>query len=101
MEQNAENVRKHVRVYFIIFGSLLFLTIVTVAISSLHLSVGPAIAVALAVASIKAFLVAGYFMHLLSERKVIYATLALTALFFVVLMILPVSHFLDPIRILH
>ena len=40
-----------------------------------------AIAVALFVASIKAFLVCGYFMHLLSEKKVVYLTLATTVAF--------------------
>ena len=34
-------------------------------------------------------LVAGYFMHLVSEKKLIYAVLALTAFFFVALMALP------------
>ena len=38
-----------------------------------------AIAVALFVATIKGSLVACYFMHLISEKKLIYAVLALTA----------------------
>jgi caa(3)-type oxidase subunit IV len=38
------------------------------------------------VASIKAFLVAGYFMHLLSERKMIYGILAATVFFLIGLM---------------
>ena len=43
----------------------------------------------MAVATVKASLVAAYFMHLLSERKVIYAILTLTMLFFVVLFAVP------------
>jgi len=90
---HAEAVKKHVRVYITVFVALLALTLITVAISTLHLSTGPAIVVALIIATIKASLVAGYFMHLLTERKVIYAALILTAVFFLALMFLPLSHY--------
>jgi len=43
----------------------------------------------LIIASIKAAMVAAVFMHLISERKVIYAVLILTALFFIILLALP------------
>jgi cytochrome c oxidase subunit IV len=66
------------------------LTIVTVAISYLHLSLPVAVAVALLVATIKGSLVACYFMHLISEKKLIYAVLVLTVVFFAVLLALPV-----------
>ena len=66
------------------------LTIVTVAISYLHLPVPMAVTVALLVATIKGSLVACYFMHLISEKKLIYAVLALTVVFFVALLALPV-----------
>jgi cytochrome c oxidase subunit 4 len=66
------------------------LTVVTVAVSRLHLSVPLAVTVALFVAIVKGSLVAGYFMHLVSEKKLIYAVLAVTAAFFVVLLALPV-----------
>jgi len=46
--------------------------------------------VAMLVAGIKGTLVACYFMHLISERKLIYAVLALTVVFFVALLTLPV-----------
>jgi cytochrome c oxidase subunit 4 len=72
-----------------VFVALMALTVVTVAISYLHLGVGAAITVALIVASVKASLVASYFMHLISEKKVIYATLLLTVAFFALLMLLP------------
>ena len=98
MDAHAEDVKKHVRVYIVVFVALMFLTLVTVAVSYLHLSVGVAITVALIIAAVKASLVASYFMHLISERKLIYATLILTALFFIVLMFIPVSHYLDPIQ---
>ena len=66
---------------------------VTVAVSRVHLSVPIAVTVALIVATIKGSLVACYFMHLISEKKVIYAVLVLTAVFFVALLALPaVTH---------
>jgi len=96
---HTDDIKKQVRVYIMVFVALMVLTIVTVTISSLHLSVGAAITVALVVAAIKASLVASYFMHLISEKKVIYATLILTGIFFIALMFLPISHYLDPISV--
>jgi len=87
---HAVDIDKHVRVYIIVFVALMVLTIVTVAISRLHLSVPLAVTVALLVAIVKGSLVACYFMHLISEKKLIYAVLALTAAFFVALLALPV-----------
>jgi caa(3)-type oxidase subunit IV len=49
-----------------------------------------AVAVALLVATIKGALVACYFMHLISEKKLIYAVMALTVVFFIALLALPV-----------
>ena len=51
------------------------------------------VGVALAIACGKAFLVAGYFMHLISERKMIYGIMAFTAFFFVGLMFLTIWSF--------
>ena len=95
MEHTAEEVRKHVRSYFIIGGILYILTIITVAISYLHLPVVPSIVLAMIVATIKGSLVALFFMHLISEKQLIYWALILTAIFFVVLMGLPVGQYLD------
>jgi cytochrome c oxidase subunit 4 len=90
MSDHATDIDRHVRVYITVFVALMVLTIVTVAISRLHLSLPVAVAVALFVATIKGGLVAGYFMHLISEKKLIYAVLVLTVAFFVVLLALPV-----------
>ena len=92
---HAVDTDKHVRIYITVFVALMVLTVVTVAISRLHLSVPIAVTVALLVAIIKGSLVACYFMHLISEKKLIYAVLALTVAFFVVLMALPVVTFFD------
>jgi len=87
---HAADIDRHVRTYITVFVTLMVLTIVTVAISYLHLAVPVAVTVALLVATVKGSLVACYFMHLVSEKKLIYAVLALTVVFFVVLMALPV-----------
>jgi cytochrome c oxidase subunit 4 len=87
---SAEEVRKHVRVYLTVFAALAVLTVVTVVVSYFHLPVHLAIIVALIIASVKGSLVAGYFMHLISEEKIIYWVLGLTGAFFIALMLLPV-----------
>lgn len=88
----AEDIKKHVRVYINVFVALMALTVITVGISYLHLSVVPAIILALVVATIKGSLVASYFMHLISEKRMIFAALILTGIFFIVLMALPVLY---------
>ena len=87
---HAVDIDKHVRVYITVFVALMVLTIVTVAIARLHLPVPVAVSVALLVATIKGSLVACYFMHLISEKKLIYAVLVLTVVFFAALLALPV-----------
>lgn len=81
---------RHVKIYISVFVALMVLTIITVAISYLHLSMPVAVTLALLVAIVKGSLVACYFMHLISERKLIYAVLVLTIVFFAALMTLPV-----------
>ena len=89
-DDHAVDIDKHVRVYITVFVALMVLTIVTVAVSRFHFPVPIAVSVALIVATIKGALVACYFMHLISEKKLIYAVLALTVVFFIALMALPV-----------
>ena len=87
---HAADIDRHVRVYITVFVALMALTLITVAISYLHLPTPMAIAVALLVATVKGSLVACYFMHLISEKRLIYAVLLLTAIFFLALLALPV-----------
>ena len=87
---HAADIDRHVKVYITVFVALMILTIVTVAISRFHPPVAIAVTIALLVATIKGSLVACYFMHLISEKKLIIAVLALTAFFFVALLTLPV-----------
>ncbi len=90
-ESEAARVREHIRVYVMVFVALAVLTVVTVAISYLHLPTALAITLAMVVATVKAGLVAGYFMHLLSEVKVILWLLLLCAAFLVFLFVLPLG----------
>ena len=89
-DHSAADIDQHIRVYIIVFVVLMVLTIITVAISRIHLPVPIAVTVALLVATIKGSLVACYFMHLVSEKKLILAVLSLTAVFFAVLLALPI-----------
>lgn len=68
---HVEEIKKHVRIYISVFGALAVLTVVTVGVGYLHLPMLPALIAALVIASIKAGLVAAYFMHLVSEERVI------------------------------
>lgn len=86
---SPEEFKKHLGQYYVVFVALLCLTAITVGVSYLKLNRPLAIAIALVIASIKAGLVAAVFMHLISEKKVIYAVLILTAAFFLLVLLLP------------
>jgi cytochrome c oxidase subunit IV len=60
------------RTYIIVWGSLLCLTVLTWAVSYIHLGIFNAV-VALAIASVKASLVALFFMHLKNEKELVWA----------------------------
>ena len=81
--------REHVRVYVMVFVALACLTVVTVAISYIGMPTALAICMAMVVASVKAGLVAGFFMHLVTEQRVIIWLLVLSAALLVFLVFLP------------
>ena len=95
----VEEVKKHVRVYVMVFGALAVLTVVTVAVSYLDMAIGPALIVALIIALIKGGLVASYFMHLISEKKVIAWVLIVTVVFLVCMFILFISALSDQAQV--
>src|SRR6185436_10334891 len=99
-EHSHADLDRHLRAAYIVFGALLVLTAVTVGVSYLHLPTGQAIALALVIALVKGGLVAAWFMHLVSERQLIYAVLGITVGLFLVLLLLPVITAHDHIRIL-
>ena len=90
IEKNS--IQHQVQVYIRVFLALGILTVLTVGVSYLKLPLASAIAVALFIAAVKSSLVAAFFMHLVSEKKVIYAVLLLALVFFLVLMFLPSWH---------
>ena len=92
--EETEHFAQHVRRYLYVFYALLFGTLITVGASYIpfgnrELNIG----VALLIALCKASLVACYFMHLVSERKVIYGILGFTAFFFLGLMFLTIASY--------
>lgn len=103
-QQHDAHFSEHVRRYLYVFYALIFGTIITVLASFIPFgSRAINVAVALFIACGKASLVAGYFMHLISERKMIYGIMAFTVFFFIGLMFLTVLSFADfpPLTIKH
>ncbi|MEO8215559.1 MAG: cytochrome C oxidase subunit IV family protein [Acidobacteriota bacterium] len=98
LHHTPEEIRREMRVYLIVFGALAALTALTVwACYGLKMPVHTAIAIALVIACTKGFLVAGFFMHLLSEKKLIYSVLGVTLFFFSFLLWGPWQGFVDAI----
>ena len=74
-----------IRTYIVVWGALIVLTAVTVSVSYVSLGLMNVI-VALLIASVKASLVALFFMHLRYESRLVWG-FALTPIFFLVLII--------------
>jgi cytochrome c oxidase subunit 4 len=76
-----------IKLYLAVAASLMILTIVTVAVSFVDL--GPYnVTVALAIASIKALLVAFFFMHLFYDNKIYLVIFAMALLFLTIFLTL-------------
>ena len=93
MSDHSSDISKHIRGYMIVGGTLLIGTILTVLASYVDLGHHWNIVLALIIATVKASLVALFFMHLISERQMIYIVLAFTAFFLVGLMFLTIGSF--------
>ena len=86
-----DNIQSHVKTYRNVFFGLLFLTVVTVAVSYIHFDlIWVGIFVGLLVASIKGYLVAANFMHLNNEKKMIHQILILSIPFLILLFVIPI-----------
>jgi|ERR1700722_16932315 len=91
MSDSHDDIQHHVKRYLLVFYALIVGTVFTVAASWIHIdSVALTVAIALFIACVKGFLVAGYFMHLISEKKMIYGILIATIFFFAGLMYLTI-----------
>ena len=86
-----EEIYQERRRYLFVFGVLLIGTLLTVAASWIQFDiVAWTVTLALIIASVKGFFVAGYFMHLTNEKKTVYLVMAATVFFFVSLMVLTI-----------
>jgi cytochrome c oxidase subunit IV len=95
MSEHTDDVSKHIRGYLIIGATLILGTILTVLASYVNLGHHWNIVLALVIATVKASLVALFFMHLISEKQMIYTVLAFTAFFSAGLMFLTVTAYHD------
>ncbi len=85
------DVSKHVRIYMAVFVALAVGTVLTVLASRHDFGGSINMVIALAIATVKASLVAAIFMHLKWEScSAIWVTLAFCAVFFTALIFLPV-----------
>ena len=96
-DHDAHDIQAHVRKYLMVFGALLIGTVITVAMYFVYFDkLWMTITVALVIASIKATLVACYFMHLIDEKKMIYTLLVASAFFFAAMMALFLFAYYNP-----
>jgi cytochrome c oxidase subunit 4 len=86
----SNDMKHHIKVYRNVFIGLLIFTALTVGASYIEFSfVWAGIAVGLAIAFVKGYLVAANFMHLNNEKNLIYMILGMTVVFFLVLFSMP------------
>lgn len=95
MSEHGVEFSSHVRGYLIVGVALLIGTALTVWASYIDLGHHWNIVLALVIASAKASLVALFFMHLISEKQLIYTVLAFTVLFVSGLMFLTLTSYHD------
>lgn len=96
---NAKHAGHSIKPYLYVFGALMVLTVLTVAVSHMPIPHKYTLAVGLTIATVKASLVALFFMHLKGERKLIWSLLGLCAIFVVVLFTLPWVDFQDNVAL--
>jgi cytochrome c oxidase subunit 4 len=95
-DSSHHDVKKDMVKYILVFAALLVGTLITVWASYIHFGSAKAnIVVALIIATVKAGLVAGFFMHLFSERWTIHRFLILTIIFAIGLFLLTALAFED------
>lgn len=92
---HEHDIKKEVRAYIAVFVALAILTVITVAVSYIPFIMAVAVTIGLLIATIKASLVALFFMHLRMERRLIYWSLVLTLVFLLALFVLPLWAYWD------
>ena len=92
MSDPHNNLASNKNLHYVLIGALLLvLTVVTVWTSTFSFSIGVSVGIALIIATVKGSLVASYFMHLITENKLILIILFFTVIFFIALIFLPLS----------
>jgi caa(3)-type oxidase subunit IV len=85
--KDIADVKRHVRQHLIIAVGLVIGVVLTICFSRMNFgNHNINIAISLLIAAAQAFCIAGFFMHLMSEKKMIYSFLVFTAIFLVVQM---------------
>ena len=98
---SAHDMQRHLRIYIGVFVALLLGTLLTVAAAQIRLGGAWNIGVAMAIATAKAALVAGFFMHLRAEKRLIYLIVGFALVFFIGLMFLTLYATADHISLPH
>ena len=88
LPEHPVDLKSYIRLCAVVFFVVLCTTTGMIAASFSHIGEGWTLKVTLilAIAVVNAFLVAGYLMHLLSEKKLVYTVLLFTVGFFIGLM---------------
>ena len=91
MSTETQDIQKEVKGYFVVFGCLLSLTAITIlAVTALiKMNVTLAIVFALTISTIQASLIVSSFMHIISQKQLVYTVLILTIIFVLGLFFLP------------
>ncbi len=93
MADTPEEIQKHMKAYWRVGWILLACTVLTVVVAKIT----PSITIGLGIAAGKAGLVALIFMHLNSEKSMIYKILVYTCFFALGLLFLTILHLYDPL----
>jgi cytochrome c oxidase subunit 4 len=99
--ESTREFRRHLRLYVGVFIALLVGTVLTVLAAELSLTTVWRVTIALVIATAKALLVAGFFMHLTQEKKPIYVIIAFSLVFFAGLMFLSIVAVADQVNLSH
>ena len=85
--EHPVSLKSYIRLCGVVFVVVLCTTAAMIATSYAHIGTSSdwtlKVALILAIAVVNAFLVAGYLMHLLSEKKLVYTVLIFTVFFFI------------------
>ncbi|KFE64463.1 cytochrome C oxidase subunit IV family protein [Hyalangium minutum] len=96
--QEAHNMEHHgAGRYYVVWGALLVLTVVTVVTGSVHIP-NFALALALLIATVKGSLVLLFFMHLTDHKGANRLVMAVSFLFVIMMLIMPMADFATRFR---